>query len=58
MDAMWDLRMPMVREIVNKCILCMDWNPIHPLSSGWTCLSLTSLYMGMPGEVYPPNLGE
>lgn len=36
----------------------MDWTPIHPLSFGWMCLSLTSLYMGMPGEDHPPNLGE
>lgn len=31
---------------------------LFTLSFGWTCLSLTSLYMGMPGEVCLLNLGE
>lgn len=35
----------------------MDWKPIHRLV--WLdVFVMTSLCMGMPGEVSPPNLGE
>lgn len=41
----------------SKCILCMKWFPYSPQSLVWMCSSLTSLYMGMPREVYLPHTG-